>query len=93
MAMASRYVRAFDRKWIQDENASGESQLGTDDLQSLADLTNSVNIAKGMLFIPATQKLLTILAASVILPQLPLLLLKFPLALVAERLFKSILGF
>jgi hypothetical protein len=93
MAMASRYVAAFDRKWVRDKNASGESQLGTKDLRSLADLTHSVNVARGMLIIPATPKLLTILAASVILPQLPLLLFKFPLAFVAARLLKSILGF
>jgi len=36
MAMASLYVNNFDRKWIRGENASGESLLGTPDMQSLA---------------------------------------------------------
>jgi hypothetical protein len=46
MAMASRYVKAFDRKWIRNEQATGASQLGTSDLQSLADLTTSLNVVR-----------------------------------------------
>ena len=32
-----RYVQAFERKWIRDAEPTGDSQLGTSDLQSLAE--------------------------------------------------------
>jgi hypothetical protein len=92
MAMAARYVRAFDLKWIRDEQASGESQLGTSDMQSLADLTNSVNVVRNMRVIPGGRRLVAELAACVVLPMLPLLLLKFPIDEVAKVLFRSLVG-
>lgn len=92
MAMASRYVHAFDRKWIRDEQASSESQLGTADLQSLADLTNSVNVVRNMRIIPAGQRLMVQLAASAILPLLPLFLLKYPVNELAAQLFQMLTG-
>jgi len=92
MAMASRYVRAFDGKWIRDENASGESQLGTADMQSLADLTNSVRVVRDMRVVPVSRRFLMELAACVILPMLPLLLLKYPVSEIAARLFRAMTG-
>jgi hypothetical protein len=92
MAMASRYVHAFDRKWIRDEQASGESQLGTADMQSLADLNNSVNVIRNMRLIPADRRLMVQLAAYVIVPMLPLVFLKFPVDELAVRLFKMLVG-
>jgi len=93
MGMASRYVEAFDVKWVQDENETGESQLGTADLQSLADLTNSVNVVRNMRLIPAGQRLMVALAICVLLPLAPLLLLKFPVGQLAAQLFKMLTGF
>lgn len=92
LGMASRYVSAFDHKWIQDKNATGESQLGTADLQSLADLTNSINVVREMRLIPASQRLLMELAACVIAPLVPLLLLRFPIGQVATQLFRMLTG-
>ena len=92
MAMASRYVHAFDGKWLRDESASGESQLGTADMQSLADLTNSVNVVRNMRLVPASRRLMIELAACVILPMLPLVLLKYPVDQIAARLFKALTG-
>jgi len=92
MRMASRYVNNFDRKWIRGENASGESLLGTPDMQSLADLTNSVNVVRNMRIIPAGQRLMVQLAASAILPLLPLAFLKYPVVDVAARLFQMLTG-
>ena len=92
MTMAYHYVNAFDRKWIRDEKATGEDQLGTADLQSLADLTNSINVVREMRWIPASRRLLLTLAVSVILPLLPLLLLKYPVVELTEKLFKTFSG-
>ena len=69
MGMASRYVEAFDTKWFQGETTSGEAQLGTADLQSLADLTNSVNIVRGMRMIPGGQRFVVALAVYVSTPR------------------------
>jgi hypothetical protein len=92
MGMAASYVDAFDAKWIQDDKASGESQLGSADLQSLADLTNSVNVVRGMRWIPAGQRLLVQLAVCALAPLAPLLLLKFPVDQMAAQLFRMLTG-
>jgi len=92
MGMAARYVNAFDRKWIRDDKESDDSLLGTADLQSLADLTNSLNVVRGMRLIPAGRRLIIALATYVIVPMLPLLLLRFPLDQLAERLFQMLIG-
>jgi len=92
MGMASRYVNAFDRKWIRGENPAEETLLGTADMQSLADLNNSVNIVREMRWIPAGKRLLIILAAAVIVPLTPLLLLKYPISDLSMKLFQSLSG-
>jgi hypothetical protein len=92
MVMAHHYVDAFDRKWIRDESASGESQLGTPDMQSLADLGNSVNVVRNMRWVPMSRRLVVELAAAALLPMLPLLLLKYPIAELASTLFKALSG-
>ncbi|MDD2600308.1 MAG: hypothetical protein PHO37_13960 [Kiritimatiellae bacterium] len=55
MDMASRYVNAFDRKWVQGENPDGEAELGSADLQSLADLTNSVDVVRNLRVAPISR--------------------------------------
>jgi hypothetical protein len=92
MRMASHYVEAFDRKWVRKENVTGEAALGTLDLQSLADLTNSVNVVRGMRWVPAGRRLVIGLTAAVLLPLLPLVFLKFPVDQLAAGLFRMLTG-
>jgi hypothetical protein len=92
MVMAHHYVDAFDRKWIRDASASGESQLGTADMQSLADLGNSVNVVRNMRWVPMSRRLVAGLAVAALIPMLPLLLLKYPAAEIANQLFKALSG-
>jgi len=92
MAMASRYTHAFDAKWVRDEKATGESQLGTADMQSLADLTNSMNVVYGMRWIPAGRRLAVALAVSVVVPLAPLLLMAYRWDQVAAWLFEMLTG-
>lgn len=92
MIMAHKYVDAFDRKWIRGKEVSGDEQLGTSDLQSLADLTNSVQVVLNMRWVTVSRKLMTTLFAGAILPLLPLVLFKYPLADVAAKLFQAISG-
>lgn len=90
--MASQYVNAFDRKWLRDKKPSGEHLLGTPDMQSLADLSTSVDVVRGMNWIPASRRLLLELAAAVILPLLPLLFLQFRFTQLTARLFEILTG-
>jgi hypothetical protein len=92
MVMAHHYVEAFDRKWIRGENPTGEEQLGTGDIQSLADLNNSVGIIKSMRVIPTSRNLILSIAGSCIIPMLPLLLLKYPLLEIVSTLLKILSG-
>jgi hypothetical protein len=92
MAMAGLYVKAFDAQWVRGEDATGESQLGAADLQSLADLTNSLNVVSEMRPVPAGSRLLKNLAAAAILPLAPLLLFKVPLDKLAAQLFQAVTG-
>jgi hypothetical protein len=92
MGMASRYVEAFDRRWIRAEEASGEAQLGTGDIQSLADLTNSVNVVRNMRRIPVGGIQLTTFLLSVMAPLFPLLFLKYPVEHIGARVFEMFTG-
>lgn len=93
MGMTSRYVDAFDRKWIQNEQASGESQLGSSDVQALGDLTCSVDVVRNMRWIPVGRRLMTGLGVAALLPLVPLLLLKFPAQQLLARLLKLVTGY
>lgn len=93
MDFASRYVQAFDTKWIRTpEEGCEEPLLGTSDLQSLADLNNSVNIVRGIRWIPVGQKLITELGISALLPLLPLIFLKYHFDELSVRIFKILTG-
>jgi len=66
--------------------------LGTPDLQSLADLSNSVSIVRNMRLVPVSLRMLTELAIAALVPILPLLLLKYPVAELAEKFFAKLSG-
>lgn len=91
MELAARYVSAFDRKWLRADG-DGEPLLGTPDLQSLADLSASVGIVRDMRTVPASRRLLLVIAAAALLPMLPLLLLRYPVADLAEMLMRRMAG-
>jgi hypothetical protein len=88
---AARYVKEFDRKWLGDAIPQ-EPLLGTSDLQSLADLANSVRIVRDMRIVPVSRRILTTYVMGVVLPFLPLLLLKYHIAELAGMLFKRLSG-
>jgi len=92
MAFAARYVSDFDSKWLGADETSGEPLLGTPDLQSLADLSNSVSIVRNMRLVPVSLRMLTELAIAALVPILPLLLLKYPVAELAEKFFARLSG-
>lgn len=90
-ALGARYVHAFERKWLSDA-AQDESLLGTPDLQSLADLANSVEVVRKMRLAPVSVRLLATIGVAAALPMLPLLLFDYPLTDLAKMLFKKLAG-
>ena len=70
--LASRYVEAFEHKWVAGES-DGEELLGTGDIQSLADLGNSYGLVRDMRIVPFGLEDITRLAAVTAAPFVPLL--------------------
>ena len=85
-ALAERYVRAFDRKWLQEDAGTKEALLGTADLQSLADLGNSLEVVRNMRFVPVLRQDVLLLALATLLPCAPLMLTVMPLREMAKML-------
>jgi hypothetical protein len=86
--LASHYVDDFRRKWVEGGERTGESLLGTPDMQSLADLANSFAVVNEMRLLPINKETLIRLVLWVSLPLLPLMLTMFPLDEVIKRVFK-----
>jgi hypothetical protein len=93
MSLAARYVSEFEAKWTGDRSPADEPLLGSPDLQSLADLNNAVAVVKGMRWITVGPRLLTMMLMAAALPLTPLLLFRYPIAELAERLFSRLVGF
>ena len=91
MSLASRYVHAFEKRWLSPDSTYDQF-LGTGYLQSLADLTGSLDVVRDMRFVPAGKQLLmgTVLAA--VLPLLPLWLFKYSASDLLGKLVQSLIG-
>jgi hypothetical protein len=92
MDLAARYVSAFDAKWNNGRVRPAESFLGTGDLQSLADLGNSVRVIEEMQLGPVSRMLLVRYVAWAVVPFMPLLLFVFPVDELAVHFAKMLLG-
>jgi hypothetical protein len=90
--IASRYVNAFDAKWIHAAAPPEEPLLGTPDMQSLADLISSVAAARSMRLVPVSLDLIQWLAMAALLPMVPLVLLIYPFTSLATKLCEGVLG-
>jgi len=73
-ALAQRYVREFDRKWLRGGAPADEPLVGSADIQSLADLGNSFEVVKGMRLAPFTLQTVLQLAVVTLVPVVPLTL-------------------
>ena len=89
-ALAQRYARQFDRKWLRGGAPADEPLIGSADIQSLADLGNSFEAVKGMRLVPFTLQTVAQLAVATLLPVAPLLLTMFSLEEVLARLVKIV---
>jgi hypothetical protein len=87
--LATSYVTDFHDKWVRG-GGEGEAILGTTDIQSLADLSNSYAIVREMRIVPFGFSHVARLAIIAGMPMLPLLLTIMPLHELVERLIKVI---
>jgi hypothetical protein len=87
-ALAERYVREFDTKWLRGGAPGDEPLVGSADIQSLADLTNCYEVVRSMNLAPITKYAVLRLAATILVPIVPLALTMMPL----EELLKQLFG-
>ena len=92
MELGSAYVNAFETKWIVPAAAPREPLLGSADLQSLADLQSSVGMVDEMRWIPVSLRLALFELAATLVPMTPLLLFKYPIAELADKLVGRLVG-
>jgi hypothetical protein len=90
-ALATAYTRAFAARWL-GSGPPHEELLGSADIQSLADLSNSFEIIHNMRIVPFSANDVLILALASAVPMLPLLLIILPLNELILRGVKSVLG-
>jgi hypothetical protein len=86
-ALAVRYVREFDAKWLRGGAPADEPLVGSGDIQSLADLGNSFAVVQEMKIAPVTRTAVLQLAVATLLPVAPLLLTMMPLEELLKKLF------
>jgi len=87
--LASRYGRQFEEKWFRG-GASDEQLLGSGDIQSLADLGNSMGVVQEMRMVPFGWRDVTRLVMITTVPFVPLLFTVFSLEDFASYLIKAI---
>jgi hypothetical protein len=86
--LAERYVREFDTKWLRGGAPAGEPLVGSGDIQSLADLSNSFEVVLTMRIVPVTRDAILRLVVATLVPVVPLALTMMPL----EELLKKLIG-
>lgn len=87
-ALASRYVRGFDWKWLRGTPPHDEPLLGSGDIQALNDLAGSFVVVNSMRLFPFDKTTVLQTAVVILLPVLPLALTMISL----EDLVKRLIG-
>lgn len=85
---ASHYVDLFREKWIQTKN--DEKIIGSQDIQSLADLSNSFQVTSEMRLTPFSRATFLKLIVIIALPLVPLLIALMPIETMMMNVIKVI---
>jgi hypothetical protein len=85
--LAQRYVREFDAKWMRGGAPAGEPLVGSSDIQSLADLGNSLQVVREMRTTIFTNISIIRLTIATLVPIVPLALTMMPLEDLLKKLF------
>jgi hypothetical protein len=89
--LASEYVIAFEKKWIEGQRPAEEPLVGTADIQSLADLANSFAVVQHVRPFPFGAEAIVAVAIFIALPILPLSLTMFSFQEIVTRLLGVLL--
>jgi len=84
--LAERHVRAFETKWLRGGAPLDEALVGSADIQSLADLSNSFEVVRTMRLAPISRDDVVRLVIVTLVPVAPLLLTMMPLDELLRRL-------
>ena len=87
--LAQRYVRDFDTKWLRGGARADEQLIGSADIQSLADMSNSFEVVGGMRLVPFSVRTIVQLLVIALVPVLPLTLTMFSLKELLDMSLKS----
>jgi hypothetical protein len=88
--LAQRYTREFDAKWIRGDRDPAEPLVGSADIQSLADLSNSFDVIKTMRLAPFSKETVLQLAVVTVIPLSPLLLTMISFEELLKRLLSAV---
>lgn len=89
--LAQRYVSDFERTWLPNGVPAEASPLGSGDIQSLADLSNSLETVRSTRLVPITRQAVMTLVVATLIPIAPLLLTVIPAEELARRLLKLVM--
>lgn len=76
--LATAYAREFERRWLQGKPPAADVLLGSADIQSLADLSGSSDVLRGMRSVPFDWRAFFRLVAATSAPFFPLVLTVIP---------------
>lgn len=88
--LAANYTRAFDQRWLRSPDHDAEPFLGTNDIQSLADLDNAYSIIKETRPVPFSRDMLLQLVWATLAPFAPLVFTMIPLEVLLDRMIKTV---
>jgi hypothetical protein len=86
--LAERYVHEFDAKWLRGGAGPDEPLVGSGDIQSLADLSNSYEVVRSMRVALVTRDAALQIVAATLVPIVPLALTMMPAEELLKRLFQ-----
>jgi len=86
-ALAERYVREFEAKWLRGGAPADEPFVGSGDIQSLADLSNGYEVVRTMGVMPVTREAILRIGGATLVPLAPLALTMMPLEALLRTLF------
>jgi hypothetical protein len=90
--LANDYTQSFHQKWIRGKVPQREVLLGSSDIQSLADLSNSFGIVRDMRMVPFDLKLTILpIVACTVIPFFPLLFTVFPVEAILSKIVSILL--
>ena len=89
--LATRYVNDFRRKWLLDPRVHDDGLLGSSDIQSLADLSNSFQVVTSIRLLPVGLPALLAHALLLAAPFLPLALTEIPFDELIRRVAEKVL--